>query len=506
MGARDEGRTTMGRTIRTAYRVAAVLVALVPAGVPGSAQTTSATPPPITLTTTPLQTIAGFGASGAWWPNDLARFPQPVRENVSDMLFSRRKLGLSMYRYNIGGGGKGVKDRTRAPQTFEIGRGVYDWTRDAAGRRVLADAKRYGVNHLTGFVNSAPARLKTNGLACGGYLAAGAEADFGRYIADVVKHLRDAEGVTLDTISPMNEPEHAFPDCHQEGMVVPRAQRAAVVSSLSDALERAGVPTSIIADESSGTQSLRSAVPIWFPAATKTRLRAIAYHTYDYPSRADLARVKAEVADTTGEPLWMTEVCCHNGTGFGQGYDPTMKSGLWLADRIWDNLVDARAESFSWWTALSPESGCPAGAPASCTGSAHGSGWNDGLLYYDGDYASDRNYRVWPTKRYYALANFSRFIRPGAIHYRLTGTGIAGVRLFATKQAGTWTLVAINHNAAPTTLRVQLPSGSYRPTGAYFTSPTANLASAKLPGISTGAVLTSSLAGQSVTTYTIATS
>src|SRR4051794_25519894 len=52
-----------------------------------------------------LQTIAGFGASGAWWPNDLARFPRRVQRDVARMLFSTHGIALSGYRYNIGGGG-----------------------------------------------------------------------------------------------------------------------------------------------------------------------------------------------------------------------------------------------------------------------------------------------------------------------------------------------------------------------------------------------------------------
>src|SRR6266508_6717787 len=53
------------------------------------------------------QRIDGFGASGAWWPNDLARFPPRVQRRVADMLFFRRGIALSGYRYNIGGGGVG---------------------------------------------------------------------------------------------------------------------------------------------------------------------------------------------------------------------------------------------------------------------------------------------------------------------------------------------------------------------------------------------------------------
>jgi hypothetical protein len=54
----------------------------------------------------PAQTFNGVGGSGAWWPHDLHKFPESVRQNVSNLLFSEQGLGLSSYRYNLGGGGE----------------------------------------------------------------------------------------------------------------------------------------------------------------------------------------------------------------------------------------------------------------------------------------------------------------------------------------------------------------------------------------------------------------
>ena len=51
------------------------------------------------------QTINGIGASGAWWPHDIFQFPDNVKEEVARLLFSPDELGLTSYRYNVGGGG-----------------------------------------------------------------------------------------------------------------------------------------------------------------------------------------------------------------------------------------------------------------------------------------------------------------------------------------------------------------------------------------------------------------
>src|SRR5436190_15770315 len=84
------------------------------------------------------QTVEGFGASGAWWPNDLVNFAAEVQDRVAALLFGPDGLALSVYRYNIGGGGVGVTVPARAPETFLVSPGVYDWSRDPGGRLFLS--------------------------------------------------------------------------------------------------------------------------------------------------------------------------------------------------------------------------------------------------------------------------------------------------------------------------------------------------------------------------------
>ena len=58
-----------------------------------------------------MQTMNGIGASGAWWPIDLYNYPESVMEQAADMLFNATSgIGLTSYRYNVGGGGVGVDD------------------------------------------------------------------------------------------------------------------------------------------------------------------------------------------------------------------------------------------------------------------------------------------------------------------------------------------------------------------------------------------------------------
>lgn len=109
-----------------------------------------------TISTTTRQTINGIGASGAWWTKDLDLMPQDVRSNVARLLFDQNSgLGLTDYRYNLGGGGVGVTTWARATETPYISDGKYNFTKDAGGVFFLREAARYGVPQLTLFVNSA---------------------------------------------------------------------------------------------------------------------------------------------------------------------------------------------------------------------------------------------------------------------------------------------------------------------------------------------------------------
>ncbi len=327
------------------------------------------------------QTITGFGASGAWWPNDADGFSASTRARIAQLLFDRRSgLGLSIYRYNIGGGGAGVIAGPRAPRSFLSAPGRYDWSADPGGTAFLRQAARYGVRRLVGFANSAPPFFTTNGRSCGGELRPGRVANYASYFARVAAHMRSTYGIRLATVSPMNEPTNSFPDCHQEGMHVPAAQRATVIHSVADALAARSPGTRVSADESTTTVALGAGLTRWIDPDVST----VSFHGYDFPT---VARLRAVAGMVRAHTAALTEVCCSAGAGYARGYNPGMRAGLWLADTIWRDLSAGRVSSFSWWTALSPELGCAPGSDPACPTGSNARGWNDGLLYYDPDSA-----------------------------------------------------------------------------------------------------------------------
>jgi len=454
--------------------------------------------------TAPAQTMAGFGASGAWWVNDLNNFSATVQAKVASLLFTTSGIDLSQYRYNIGGGGVGVSVAARAPETFLTSTGSYDWSNDPGGQYFLKAAATDGVPDLVGFVNSAPSEYTTNGENCDGEINTADDAAYGTYLATIVSHF-DAEGVEIDQISPMNEPDNSFGGCTQEGMEVPAAERAGVIDAVGSALSSAGLSAKVIADESSETTQLLAEAPTWLAnSSVPSYLAAIAHHTYDNPSDSELEQVGG-LGDVNDKPVWATEICCQisGGGGYGAQYDPTMAGALTLTNYIYTDLSYADDAAFDWWTALSSSLGCDPDTDSTCatTVNTNSTAWNDGLIYYDPDYASDGNQTLYMTKRFYALGQYSRFVRPGAVRYGVSGSP-SGVQTMAFWKNDQWTVVATNTNTSATSLSLNLGSGTITSSSAYQTDASENIASISAPTIS-GSTITASLPAQSVTTYVL---
>ena len=490
------------RSLALASAAAALLATTVGAAAltssPASAASAAA------VITAPAQTIAGFGASGAWWVNDLNKFSSSVQAQAASLLFTTSGIDLSQYRYNIGGGGVGVSVAARAPESFLTSSGSYNWSNDPGGQYFLKAAAADGVPDLVGFVNSAPSQYTTNGENCNGEINTADDAAYGTYLATIVSHFA-AAGVDIGQISPMNEPDNDFSGCTQEGMEVPASERAGVISAVGSALSAAGLSTKVIADESSETTQLLSEAPTWLAnSSAASYVGAIAHHTYDNPSDPTLEQVGG-LGDVNGKPVWASEICCQisGGGGYGAQYDPTMAGALTMTNYIYTDLSYADDAAFDWWTALSSSLGCDPKTSSTCatTVNTSSTAWNDGLIYYDPDYASDGDQTLYMTKRFYALGQYSRFVRPGSVRYGVSGSP-SGVQTMAFWHNNQWTVVANNTNTAATSLSVNLGSGTITSSSAYQTDASENLASISAPAIS-GSTITASLPAQSVTTYVL---
>ena len=434
-----------------------------------------------------LQTMDGFGASGAWWAQYVGTWEDDVRNRIALLLFDRSSgIGMSMYRYNIGAGGPsaGIWDTWRQAETFEVSKGVYDWSRDTGGVWFLRQAHAYGVESLLAFVNSPPARMTVSGLTTGqnlptkGDIDPGAQAliqdilmtaltpdtiwhspwsnlrpemveDFSDYLVDVVGHLRNDEDIPIGWISPINEPQWAWRG-GQEGCHYTPDECVQVVRSLMHAIDLAGLPVRVSGGEAGA----------WFSAdmylntlmadpEIAAGLGSFAVHSYGPEIIASLKQPLASLVKTLYPrvKLWQSEWCEMAG-----GRDTGMDSAITMADMMHEDLTLGNVAAWQLWIAVSKYD------------------FHDGLIY-----VNENTHAVTETKRLWAFGNYSRFVRPGFVRIPAMAS-VSGLKPSAFRSADGLriVLVVINDGADPVNMRLSSLDG-YTSLEAYETSVSYNL-------------------------------
>ena len=127
----------------------------------------------------------------------------------------------------------------------------------------------------------------------------------------------------------------------------------------------------------------------------------MAAHSYWTTEEAKLVPVRRRVGEEISKydvRLWQSEVCIMSNDseiGGGGGRDLGMKTAMYVAKIIHHDLVTAGVSSWQWWTAVSTED------------------YKDGLLFVDKNIEGTDN--LYVSKLLWALGNYSRFVRPGAV-------------------------------------------------------------------------------------------
>ena len=380
---------------------------------------------------TTYQTVASFGVSGAWWaqvvggweePDEVSGLPK--RERVAQLLFDKEEgIGLSCYRYNLGGGsaqsGRGVFFKeTRRTESFDTDDG-YDWSRDANAVWFLRRAAQYGVKELVCFVNSPPERFTVNGMThCDkpfkSNLSETRYADFVRYCLDCVEHFR-AAGIPVGSLSPVNEPVWKWTG-GQEGCHYRPRQAKRLLRLFADELDKRPALADL---RLSGAENgdIR-----WFNKTycrvmlgdpkIRARTDAIDVHSYCvnppprfitalFGNRVPFLKRFRRYLDRRfpGVPVRTSEW-----THMQPGRDWGMDSALEQTRVMLEDLTILNVTSWQNWIAVSDVDYC------------------DGLLYMD---TEARTFA--PAKRYYAFGQFSKFIEPGSVRVKVD----AGSRLRA---------------------------------------------------------------------------
>ena len=420
----------------------------------------------------PEQTIEHFGASDAWSMQNIGLWPEEdAQKQIADWLFSTEcdengqplGIGLSLWRFNLGAGSSEQGDssyinRGTRTECFLKADGTYDWSKQAGQVRFLKLAKERGVPYLLAFLNSPPVHFTANGLATNTgrdgtlNLRSDCYEPFAQFVAESVSGLEREHGIRIDYLSPVNEPDGSWnwQGPKQEGSPATNREIARVVRLASQAFTERGLKTQIVVDESSDLRCLlgihdtswergNGIASFWSEDSTTylgdtplvPRLQLAHSYWTNTPVKY-MKKIRLQLRDELkkyGVGFWQSEICIMSNDkeiGGGQRYDFTMKTALYVARVIHYDLCYANAKSWSWWRAC-------------------GADYKDGLIR-----VYDREHRGRDSRLLWALGNFSRFVRPGAVRYNITSKqkedpyGLM-VSAFQNKDKS-WVVVAINYS------------------------------------------------------------
>jgi glucuronoarabinoxylan endo-1,4-beta-xylanase len=430
-----------------------------------------------------LQPIDGFGFSQAFQRADVLHGAQglsaPRRREVLDLLLSRDKgAGLSILRLGIGSSADDVYDHMRSIEPADPGGPAapprYVWDGDDGGQVWLAkEAKAYGVRRFYADAWSAPGFMKDNGTDVNGGTLCGltgtscASGDWRRayanYLVRYARFYRD-EGIAITDLGFTNEPDLAT---SYASMRLTGAQAAEFVKVLGPVARRSGLPIRLACCDAAGwaEQAAYTSAIAADPLADRW-IGTYTGHPYVSPVTGP---------QPTRRHVWMSEWSPNGGTwnenwDDGSGYD-----GFAVALQIHDTLTTGRADGYVYWFGAS-------------------TGATRGLIQLDGD-----AYHV--SKRLWALAAYSRFIRPGATRVTATAADPA-LKISAYRDAdGTKIIEVLNTGTVPTTVNLTLDSGGGRPV-CYLTD-TAHALSRVDAARVHGRTLSAGLAARSLTTVVL---
>lgn len=411
------------------------------------------------------QVMEGFGASGAWWAQDVGGWTNlngdniETREAIAQLLFDKvNGIGLNTYRYNLGAtvteNESVYSDLWRKSVSFLCEDGSLDFTKDANAQWMLNRAVELGVDNVVLFCNSAPNTLTVNGLthlsdANTVNLAPENYDEFADYCFDVAEHFIE-NGIPVKTISPINEPQWTWTG-GQEGCHYELSEMIAIYKVFIEELKTRPVLSGVeISIAESGNWKGYTYDYIRGLMADSEISEYI--DTFDAHSYGSNILNKMAIKNWLKENNYDLKLRNTEWTEMVSGRDATMESGLVMASTIYEDFEYLNVISWQYWIAVSRY------------------GYHDGLIYVDSD---AKTYEL--TKRLYCFGNYAKFIDEGAT---MVGTTVAGAELYnSTFINPDGELVIVINNLEKTSMAVDIFStqANYRNLKVYVTDENHNL-------------------------------
>ncbi|KAI0476894.1 glycoside hydrolase family 30 protein [Xylaria cf. heliscus] len=437
------------------------------------------------------QTMDGFGCSFAFQrANLITNMSDKTKQRyLLDLLFNTTSgAGLSIVRNGIGSSPDSSSDHmnTFAPKNPGGPKATpqYSWDGKDSGQLFVSQEayKTYGVRQIYGDAWSAPGYMKTNnnenngGTLCG---VPGTNCQSGDwrqayadYLVQYVKYYGEA-GVPVTRIGFLNEPEFS----PGYGMNSNGAQAADFIKVLHATLEAANLTSQVGIGccESEGWGNQVNMLNAIKSANAESMLATVTSHTYTGGSSSPM---------NTKVPVWLSEQCDLNGAwtttwysfgGAGEGY-------TW-ANNIYSAVTATQVSGYLYWEGVQ--------WPSPNT--------NEKMIRVD----QQSPYNIEVSKRLWAFANWSRFVRPGAV--RVGTSGGSGVKSTAFKNVdGSIAVVVISTGGSASNVSIKVSGAAQTATKAtaWVTDASHDCAETTV-SVAADGTLSGSVAARSITTYHI---
>ncbi|KAH8883680.1 glycoside hydrolase [Thozetella sp. PMI_491] len=377
------------------------------------------------------QTIDGFGFSEAFQrAYNIYNLAEPKRSRLVDLLFnSTTGAGFTILRNGIGSSPNSSYDWMNTIEPTSPGSPnatptyLFDG-KDAGQLWIAQQAVKYGVKTFYADAWSAPGFMKTNGQDSGGGSLCGVTGTncstgdwrqaYASYLLKYIEFYQE-HGVNITHLGFLNEPDFSTA---YASMLSNGRQSADFIKILHPTLQKAGLSSVRIACcDATGWKNQSIMTTALKEAGVEDLLGIVTSHAYtsgiDGPQPTTLKVWQTEYADLGS--AWSTG-------WFTPGTNGTKGDGYTWAGHLHTALAAGNVSAYLWWVATQDK--------------ATNNNNNEKLILVDGgDY--------FIAKRFWAFAQYSRAVRPGAVRVGISDTGSLRATAFVNTD-GTIAVVTIN--------------------------------------------------------------
>lgn len=324
----------------------------------------------------------GFGASIAFSEDKFTNLASTQRDSIFDLCFGSKGAALNIMRVQLN------------PQWDYI-----NWNSDVDKNQyfLMIEAQKRADIEFISSIWSPPAQMKQNGKISpeikndpNNLLKDSEYLNFVDYISRYVKGYSKYRNIKISYLSPQNEPSSNNP---QNSCFYSSTSLINLIKTIYNKFEKDSVNTAIMAPECNNwTDTYRYNQDLITVDSIGFILKAVSTHGY---GNTALRNVAAQLPLSIGiKEVWQTEVC---ETVQSASIDLSIENAIKWATMIQSDLILANCSAWLFWQLCS-----------------FNSTDETGLLYLI------KNSIIIP-KRYWTLANFSKYIKPGYQNISIQG-------------------------------------------------------------------------------------